>query len=107
MTSVIEITDKEFESELAKATQPVLLYFWAKWCGPCRLTAPLINGLADQYSDRLIVMKLEVDVNPEAVKEYKVEGVPAFRLLKDGKILLSCEGAITKQKLASLIEPLL
>lgn len=103
-TGVITISDAEFEKEVLQSEQPVLVYFWASWCGPCQLMAPMIKSAADTYGDRLKVVKMEVDPNPTAVKEYKVEGVPAFRLIQDGKVLASTEGAIPKKQLLSMLE---
>jgi thioredoxin 1 len=100
---VSTITDAEFETEVLKAEQPVLVYFWASWCGPCRLMSPVINSTADIYSDRLKIVKMEVDPNPLTVKEYQVEGVPALRLFQGKTILASSEGAITKEKLLSFL----
>ena len=104
MTSVITISDSEFETEVLKATQPVLVYFWASWCGPCRLMTPLIDSVAETYGDRLKVVKMEVDPNPVAVAQYKIEGVPALRLLKNGEVIESLEGVQGKQKIISLVE---
>ena len=101
---VITITDNEFETEVLKAEQPVLLYFWASWCGPCQLMSPIINLAATKYSDRLKIVKIEVDPNPITVKHYQVEGVPAFRLVEGDQILASTEGAIGKEKLLSLLD---
>ena len=103
-SSVVTITDAEFETEVLRANKPVLIYFWASWCGPCKLMSPLVNSAATTYSDRLKVVKIEVDPNPVAVKEYKVEGVPAFRLLQGDKLLASTEGVISKDKLLSLLD---
>lgn len=107
MSSVITITDNEFETEVLKAEKLVLVYFWASWCGPCRLVSPSVDWAAQTYGDRLKVIKMEVDPNPITVKQYRVEGVPALRLFKDGEEIQSHEGAITKQKLESLLEALL
>ncbi|MGB3205384.1 MAG: thioredoxin family protein [Crinalium sp.] len=103
MSKVISISDAEFESEVLQAQQPVLVYLWASWCGPCRLVSPSVDAIAQNYSDRLKVVKMEVDPNPETVKQYKVEGVPAIRLFKEKELVESLEGAITKQKLESLL----
>ncbi len=103
MSSVRVISDSEFEAEVLKADQPVLAYFWASWCGPCRLMAPIVDSLATAYGDRLKVVKLEVDPNPEAVAKYQVEGVPALRLFKNGTVIDAREGAISKQKLESML----
>lgn len=103
MSSVLVISDAEFEREVLQATQPVLVYFWAPWCGPCRLMAPIMDGMAASWGDRLKVVKLEIDPNPEAVKAYQVDGVPAFRLFKAGELLESMEGAIPKQKIEEML----
>ena len=103
MSSVVSINDAQFADEVLQAGQPVLVYFWAAWCGPCRLVSPSIDWVANNYSDRLKVVKLEVDPNPESVKQYKVEGVPALILFKDGEPIESFEGAISKQKLEGIL----
>lgn len=106
MSSVITITDAEFKDEVLQATQPVLVYFWATWCGPCRLMAPIMDGMAAEYGDRLKVIKMEVDPNPVAVKAYNVEGVPAFRLFQAGEVVQSLEGALPKQKIEEMLSVL-
>ena len=104
MSGVTPIKDTEFETQVLKADRPVLVYFWASWCGPCRLMSPLIDWVAQNYSDRLKIVKMEVDPNPGTVKLYKVEGVPALRLFHGTQVLASCEGAIGKQQLASFLD---
>lgn len=103
MSSPRVITDLEFEQEVLKADQPVLVYFWASWCGPCRLMSPLIDGVATNYADRLKVFKMEVDPNPDSVAQCKVEGVPALRFFQDGALKETSEGAISKQKLEAFL----
>lgn len=105
MSTVKTIADTEFETEVLQATQPVLVYFWASWCGPCRLMAPVMDSLANVYGDRLKIVKMEVDPNPDSVAKCQVEGVPAMRLFQSGQLLESTEGAISKQKLESLLTP--
>jgi thioredoxin 1 len=104
VSRVIEIKDAGFDQEVLKADKPVLVYFWAAWCGPCRLVSPSINGIADTYGDRLKVVKLEVDPNPDSVSKCNVEGVPALRLFKNQELVMAHEGAIGKQQLQSLLE---
>jgi thioredoxin 1 len=101
--SFSEITDSQFEQELI-ADQTVLAYFWAEWCGPCRLMSPAIAALDQDYPDHFKILKLAVDASPETVKLYKVEGVPAIRLFQQGKLVLSHEGAIPKPKLLELLK---
>jgi len=105
MSSLTVISDNDFETQVLKAEQPVLVYFWAGWCGPCKLVSPSMDWVASNYGDRLKVVKMEIDPNPIAVKQYKVEGVPAIRLFKGSEVVLEHEGAITKQKLAILLDP--
>ncbi|MEY2985461.1 MAG: thioredoxin [Cyanobacteriota bacterium] len=102
--SLLEITDTEFEQETQQQDKPVLVYFWAAWCGPCRLMSPAIQAIAEDYGDQLKVLKLEVDPNPAAVAQCKVEGVPALRLFKANEVVLSHEGAIAKPKLLGLLK---
>ena len=101
---ITTITDAEFETEVLKAEQPVLVYFWASWCGPCQLMPPVINSAATIYSDRLKIVKMEIDPNPLTVKQYQVEGVPALRLFQGDKLLESTEGVISKEKLLSILD---
>ncbi|VXD11589.1 Thioredoxin-2 [Planktothrix serta PCC 8927] len=102
--NVLVIQDSEFDSEVLKAEQPVLVYFWAGWCGPCRLVSPSIDAIATTYHERVKVVKMDIDQNPDTVKLCKVEGVPALRLFKSQEIVQSHEGAITKPKLIEWLD---
>lgn len=104
MSSAIAIKDPEFDTEVLQANQPVLVYFWAAWCGPCRLMSPSIDWVAQQYRSRLKVVKMEVDPNQATVKQYQVEGVPALRLFQGTQLLASSEGVIAKPKLISFLD---
>lgn len=104
MSSAIAIKDPEFDTEVLQANQPVLVYFWAAWCGPCRLMSPSIDWVAQQYKSRLKVVKMEVDPNQATVKQYQVEGVPALRLFQGTQLLASSEGVIAKPKLISFLD---
>jgi thioredoxin 1 len=103
MSNLLVISDSQFESAVLQAELPVMVYFWAAWCGPCRLMSPLVEKVANTYSDRLKVIKMEVDPNPESVAAYKVEGVPALRFFQAGEMQTSSEGAISLQKLEELV----
>ena len=101
--TVIISQDSEFETEVLNADKPVLAYFWATWCGPCKLVSPSVEYIANTYSDQLKVVKMEVDPKLETVKTYKVEGVPALRLFKNQELIMTHEGAITKKKLEETV----
>jgi thioredoxin 1 len=103
MSSPLVIGDPQFEAEVMQAEQPVMVYFWAAWCGPCRLMAPLMEKVAASYGDQLKVVKMEVDPNPTTVAKYKVEGVPALRFFRAGELTSSSEGAISPQQLDDLV----
>ncbi|WP_373543753.1 thioredoxin family protein [Chamaesiphon sp.] len=104
MSSVTVINDAQFQNEVLQADLPVLVYLWAAWCGPCRLVSPSIDWIAANYGDRVKVVKMEIDPNPETVKTYKVEGVPAIRLFKGKELVHTLEGAITKDKLTTILD---
>ena len=104
MSSVLVIADNEFKTQVLSETLPVLVYFWAPWCGPCRLMSPVMQAIAAQYGDRLKIAKMEVDPNPETVATYNVQGVPALVLFQAGEPVEAIEGAINKQKLEIFLE---
>lgn len=101
--SVVTLSDADFATEVLDAPNPVLVYFWANWCGPCRLMTPAIDAIARQYGERLKVVKMEVDPNPDAVSRCQVEGVPALRLFQKGELLGATEGAMNQQKLEAFL----
>ncbi len=101
---VNNINDADFEKEVLQAQKPVLVYFWASWCGPCKLMSPAVAAAAVKYTDKLKVVKMEVDPNPVSVKQYQVEGVPALRLFQGDKVLASSEGVVNKDKLMNLLD---
>ena len=104
-SNIIVITDSEFEAKVLKSTKPVLVYFWASWCGPCKLVAPSVEKVATEYNDRLKVVKMEVNANPETITSYKVEGLPTLKMFRNKELLLSHEGSITHQKLVEMLKP--
>ena len=104
MGKATDITDSQFESEVLQSNGPVLVDFWAPWCGPCRLIAPMMDWAAETYGERLKVVKMEVDPNPETVKQYKVEGIPTLLVMKGGEVVERNEGILNKDKLAAMID---
>lgn len=105
MSSVQNLSDQEFKAVVLQSEGLVLVDFWAPWCGPCRLIAPLMDWAAETYGDRLQVAKMEVDPNPQTVSEYKIEGIPTLILFRDGKVLDRIEGAVGKPKIEAMLAP--
>jgi thioredoxin 1 len=101
------ISDHEFQFEVLEASGPVMVYFWAPWCGPCRLMAPVVDWAAEQFGDRLKIVKMEVDPNPDAVAKCQVQGVPAIVVFQNGEKLTATEGALTKNRLEEIVNPYL
>ncbi|MGH2443965.1 MAG: thioredoxin [Chloroflexota bacterium] len=101
----VAISDSSFETEVVKADKPVLVDFWAEWCGPCRNIAPILETLADEYSSTLKVTKLDVDQNPDTMTKFAVQSIPTLILFKDGQPVERLVGYMPKDRLLSRIKP--
>jgi len=99
-----KITDAEFENEVLKAEGTVLVDFWAEWCGPCKSLLPSIDALADEKADKIKVVKVNVDENPDAPGKYGVRSIPALFIFKDGEILDQKSGSMPKSELDNWVE---
>jgi thioredoxin 1 len=107
MATIIEVRDDNFEAEVLKSNLPVLVDFWASWCGPCKAIAPVIEELSKDYEGRLKVAKVNVDDNPATPSRYGVRGIPNLILLKGGVVKEQIVGAVAKARLVDAIEKLL
>jgi thioredoxin 1 len=107
MATIIEVRDDNFEAEVLKSNLPVLVDFWASWCGPCKAIAPVIEELSKEYEGRLKVAKVNVDDNPATPSRYGVRGIPNLILLKGGVVKEQIVGAVAKARLVDAIEKLL
>jgi thioredoxin 1 len=101
----IVLSDSQFESEVLQSDLPVLVDFWAVWCGPCRLIAPLMDWAATTYGEKLKVFKMEVDASPQTVARYDVQGIPTLLIIRGGEVIARTEGAVSKVKLEAFLEP--
>ena len=103
-SQAVTVTDREFDATVLNAEVPVLVDFWAEWCGPCRMLGPTVESLADDYAGRVKVAKLNIDDNPEAAARYGVRSIPTLILFKDGKPSETTVGLRPKAQLAELID---
>ena len=106
MSAVVEVNDVDFDKEVLQSEVPVLVDFWAPWCGPCKAIAPVVEELASEYGEKLKVVKINVDENKEAAMKYNVRGIPNLILFKDGEAQNQIVGAVAKQELAKAVEQL-
>jgi thioredoxin 1 len=100
-----EATDANFESEVLQSEQPVLVDFWAEWCGPCKMIAPIVEQIASEYQGHLKVMKLDVDDNQATAMNYRVLGIPTLILFKSGRESERITGYMPKERLLSKLRP--
>ena len=101
---VITVTDADFEEKVLKSGQPVMVDFWAAWCGPCRMMTPVVDELAGVYDGKVVVAKMNVDENPQTPAKYGVRGIPNIKLFQDGQVVDEIVGAVPRQKLEELIK---
>jgi thioredoxin 1 len=102
--TIKHVTDATFDSEVLKSALPVLVDYWAEWCGPCKMIAPALDESAANHSGRLGVAKLNIDENPQVPSRYHVRGIPTLMLFKNGEVVATKIGALSKSQLAAFID---
>ena len=100
----VEITDASFEAEVVNSDKPVLVDYWAEWCGPCKMIAPILEEVGAEYSDKLTVAKLNIDQNPETPPKFGIRGIPTIMLFKQGDVVATKVGALSKSQLTAFLD---
>jgi thioredoxin 1 len=101
---IAHISDESFEEEVLQSERPVLIDYWAEWCGPCKIIAPVLDEIATEYSDRLKVVKLNIDENPQTPPKYGIRGIPTLMVFKNGQVEATKVGAVSKAQLTAFLD---
>jgi thioredoxin 1 len=101
---IVNITDDSFEEEVLKNPEPVLVDYWAEWCGPCKMIAPVLEEIAREYAGKVKVAKLNIDENPQTPPKYGIRGIPTLMLFKNGSVEATKVGAVSKSQLSAFID---
>src|SRR5437867_11046755 len=102
--NIVTLTEANFEEEVLKSSTPVLLDFWAEWCGPCKMIAPILDEIASEYQDRIKVAKINIDENPQTPPKFGIRGIPTLNLFKNGTAEAQQVGAVSNSQLSALLE---
>ena len=104
---IVHITDASFEQDVIKSDTPVMVDFWAEWCGPCKMIAPVLDELANDYAGRLKICKLNVDSNTQTAPKFGIRGIPTLIIFKNGEVAGTKVGALSKSQLAAFIDTMI
>ena len=102
--SIVHVTDDSFEDEVLKSPAPVLVDYWADWCGPCKMIAPVLDEIATEYAGKIKVAKLNIDENPNTPPRYGIRGIPTLMLFRQGEVEATKVGAVSKSQLTAFID---
>ena len=102
--NIIHVSDDSFDQEVLQSEMPVLIYYWAEWCGPCKMIAPVLDEVAGEYADKIRVAKLNIDENPATPPKYGIRGIPTLMLFKNGEVEATKVGAVSKAQLTAFLD---
>ena len=101
---IVHVTDNAFENEVLGSDKPVLVDYWAEWCGPCKMIAPILEEIAEEYAGKLTIAKLNIDENPHTPPRYGIRGIPTLMLFKEGNVEATKVGALSKSQLSAFLD---
>ncbi len=102
--TIVYLTDESFQNEVIDSAEPVLVDYWAEWCGPCKMIAPILTEIAQEYQGKIKVAKLNIDENPQTPPKYGIRGIPTLMLFKNGNVEATKVGALSKSQLTAFID---
>jgi len=102
--NIVHVTDDSFHNEVIESDKPVLVDYWAEWCGPCKMIAPILDELSEEYSDRLKICKMDIDANQQTPPKFGIRGIPTLMLFKNGELEATKVGALSKSQLSAFID---
>ncbi|PXY94262.1 thioredoxin TrxA [Gilliamella apis] len=103
--SIVSLSEATFDNTINESTKPVLVDFWAEWCGPCKMVAPILEEIAQEYGDKIIIAKLNVEQNPSIAPKFGIRGIPTLLIFKNGEVVATQVGALSKAQLKAFIDP--